>query len=387
MALLRRRTPLAWLSLVHDRRRFLAATVGVAFAVVLMLVELGFLNAIYDSSTLVIEAFDADLVIVSRLKDDTNPSKPFPRALVASARAVPGVTSAHPLYLSRWGVWHSSGTSKQDTVRVLAFDPDHALLRLPEVNAQLPLLKRDDAALVDSRLRDSYGGLGKGTRGELRGRRMEVVGEFPLGPDLEMNATLVVSESTFRRVFQDPRTPRDPLLDVDFGLVRVDPGSELGAVRNDLEHRLGPTVDVLTPDQLIRRVHGFWTVNKPVGAVFGMGSLVGFVIGILICYQVLFTDVVDQLPEFSTLRAMGYGEGWLRGLALRRGLYLALSACALGLPLGFLAYHRLAELTGLTFRLGPPRIALVVAATLLMCLVASLLAMRRAIHADPADVF
>ena len=382
------RTPLAWLSLVHDRRRFLAAAAGVAFAIVLMLVELGFLNAIYDSTTRLIETFDADLVVVSRLKTDTNPSQPFPRSQLERARAVAGVDEAVAVYLSRWGTWRSRGALRQSKVRLLAFDPDRRALGIEQVVAQQERLRRDDTALVDRRQRDSFGGpLHAGLSGELDGRRLDLVGAFTLGPDLELNATLVVSDHTFRRLFPPGRNGRDPLLDVDFGLLRLAPGASLRAVRGELEKRLDENVVALSKDALIAGIHRHWTRSKPVGAVFGLGVLVGFVIGVVICYQILYTDVVDHLPQFATLLAIGYPARHLAGLAVRRGLYLAAAAAALALPVGLVAYRVLADITGLTFRLSAGRIGLVLAAAGMMCVLASLLAMRRAVAADPAELF
>ena len=380
-------TPLAWLSLTHDRRRFLASAAGVAFAILLMWVELGFLHAIYDSTTRPIEAFDAELVLVSTIKDNTNPSKPFPRAQLARARAVPGVEEAVPVYLSRWGTWRGDATVKQDKVRVLGVDPSRPSLRLPAFEQQRALLQRLDTALFDQRHRDSYGGtLGIGGRGEINGHRLELVGDFELGPDLEMNATLVVSERTFARLFHQPGRA-DPLENVDFGLVQLEPGASVAATKAALEGRLGPHVAVLTPGGLIAKIHRYWTRNKPAGAVFGLGVLVGFVIGVVICYQILYTDILDHLPQFATLLAMGYSGRRLTSLAIARGLYLALAATLAAAPLGVWIYGLLAEITGLTFRLSALRAALVATSAAVMCVLASLLAMRRAMQADPAELF
>ncbi|MEM8998286.1 MAG: FtsX-like permease family protein, partial [Acidobacteriota bacterium] len=188
------------------------------------------------------------------------------------------------------------------------------------------------------------------------------------------------------RVFAAPGRP-DPLDQVDYGLVRLADGADLGAVQRVLGERLGPTVRVETPAELVSAVHRYWTLNKPVGAVFGLGVAVGFVIGVVICYQVLFTDVLDHLPQFATLVAMGYPARYLVDLAVRRGLILALAATLAAAPVGLWAYAGLAELTGLTFRVTAARAALVASTAAAMCVLASLLAMRKALDADPADLF
>lgn len=395
-----RPTPLAWTSLVHDRRKLAGSVVGVAFAVVLMLTELGFFHAIEDASTRLVAAFDADLLLVDRLKDDVNPSKPFPRARLAQVRGVEGVDAVVPVWTQRLVSWSTQGQAKRDVVRLVGIDPSDRVFRSPEINARQHLLTRPDTALVDRELRDSYGGLRAGTVGELEGRRVEVVSDFALGPDLQLNANLLVSDQTFRRAlrmptYSGPRSPRagepvrgwDPLEWVDYGLVRVTPGADLERVRQRLREVLPGDVAVRTPGEFEQVVHWFWTRNQPVGAVFGLGFVVGFLIGLAICYQVLYTDVVDQLPQFATLKAMGYRDGFLRALAVRRGALLAVFALAVGLPAGALVYHFLEALTHLPFRLTAGRVLVVAGASLVLCVLASVLATRRAVRADPADVF
>ncbi|MEM7349864.1 MAG: ABC transporter permease [Acidobacteriota bacterium] len=383
----RQKTPLAWLSLIHDRRRLLASIAGVSFATLLMVIELGFLNAIYDSSTLIIDHLDADLLMVSRQKDDMNPTKPFPRRRLEQAKALDGIEAAYPLWFSRMANWSTRGRPEHDVLRLLAIDPADPVFALADINTQQHRLRTPDTALVDRRLRDSYGGLRAGVSGELEGRRVRVIGDFALGPDLQLNANMVVSDATFRRAFYDPRRGEDPLDQVEIGLLRTAGQIAPEALAHQLARALPDDVRLLTPSRLRREIHLFWTRNQPVGAVFGIGLAVGFFIGLTLCYQVLFTDIVDQLPQFATLKAIGYDNAYLRRLAVRRGLWLGLLALAIGLPLGLAAYHFLGRLTGLTFVLTLGRAALVGVASLSMCVAASVLATRRAIAADPAEVF
>ncbi len=381
-------TPLAWMSLIHDRRRLLASVAGVAFAVLLMATELGFLNAIYDSSTLVIDALDAELLMISPLKDDFNPSKPFPRRRLEQARGFPEVTAVYPLWLSRLTSWSTHGAIKRDLVRLLAFDPADPIFKLPEIAAKQHLLRAPDTALVDRRIRDTYGGgLRSGAVGELGGRRVKVVGDFELGPDLQLNANMLVSDLTFHRSLAVPGSNDQPLERVEIGVLRLAEGVDPETFATRLAKSLPDDVRCLTPRQFRREIHLFWTRHQPVGAVFGIGLVVGFFIGLMICYQVLFTDIVDQLPQFATLKAIGYSNGYLIQLAVRRGLYLAILALIVGLPVALFTYRLLAGLTGLQFALTPARAAIVATASLMMCVAASLLATRKAIDTDPAEVF
>lgn len=359
-----------------------------------MLTELGFFYAIEDSSTRMVDALVADLLLVNPLKDDMNPSKPFPRARLAQARAAAGVESVAPVWTSRLVTWSAQGEAKRDVVRLVGFDPADEVFVSNEIRAQQHLLERPDTALVDRKLRDSYGGLRRGAMGELEGRRVEVLGDFEIGPDLQLNVNLLVSDQTFRRTLLSPSylnalSPRasDPLDLVELGLVRLEPGAERRSVARRLEELLPRDVAVMTPDAFRDKIHEFWARNQSVGAVFGLGFVVGLLIGLAICYQVLYTDIVDQLPQFATLKAIGYRDGFLLGLAVRRGALLAVFALVVGVPVGVVVFRLLEGLTALPFSLTPMRALAVCLASLAMCVTASVLATRRAVTTDPADIF
>src|SRR5204863_323962 len=98
------RVPVAWLNLTHNKRRFLLSVLGISFAVVLMLVELGFWRALLDSQTALINRVEGDLFVVSSSLTSITDLQSFPLARLDSVRGVAGVESAQPLYL-RYLVW------------------------------------------------------------------------------------------------------------------------------------------------------------------------------------------------------------------------------------------------------------------------------------------
>ena len=64
--------PLAWRNMLADKRRLLRSTGGIAFAVLLMLMQLGFRGAFIDSALEVIYSIDGDIFLTS----STNPLRP-----------------------------------------------------------------------------------------------------------------------------------------------------------------------------------------------------------------------------------------------------------------------------------------------------------------------
>jgi putative ABC transport system permease protein len=382
-----RRVPLAWCILTHDRRRFAWSVAGVALGVFLMFVELGFLNGAYDSTTILLDALDADLILVNRLKEDMFPMEPFPRARLAQAAAVEGVAGAYPVYVFLDARWKNERDGAEHPVRVVAFEPDDPIWRRPDLRAQAALLRKPETCLLDAASRDYYGEIRAGARGELRGRRMHVVGTFSLGPDLVVDGTLVTGLDAYRSVLRDPGGGGPGAGQVELGVIRLAPDADPRRAGDALRAALPGDVAVLGREELIRRVHAYWRRNQPVGAVFAAGMAVGFGIGVMICYQVLFTEIADQRPQYATLKAIGHRDRFLVATVFRQGIYLALLAFAAGLVASALAYAALARLTGLQMWMTPPRVALVFALTVAMCALSAAIAVRRVVRSDPAEVF
>jgi putative ABC transport system permease protein len=398
--------PLAWKNLTHDRLRFGLFSAGIGFAVVLMFVQFGCRNALLDSNVLLIDHFRADLVLVSRKQTTLALRQAFSRHRLAQAAAVPGVRSVHPLYLEYY-LSILRNTNAEETkrapgqaIRVIGVDPGAYLLDLPELDPQRPGslvegLKTVGQALFDRRAKRApgrggefvYGPVAPGTETDLAGRRARIVGTFELGGDFGAEGTLIVSVDTFGQWFRPSRTGGG-LEEVEIGLVRLEPGVDRTAVLRQLRSLLREgDVDVLTREEMADREKQFWLSSTPIGFVFSFGMLMGFVVGMVICYQVLSSDVADHLAEYATLKAIGYPNRYLTRVVLSEALVLAGAGFVPGLLLSALLYRGLSALTGLPMRLTPGRVGLILALTVLMCAGSGLLALRKAQEVDPAEVF
>jgi putative ABC transport system permease protein len=382
------RVPLAWLNLIDNKGRLLTSLGGVAFAVVLMFIEMGFSNGLYDSETYVINRLNADLVIVNKFKEAVVPKLPFPKSRLNQARAVPGVEVTYPLYVDEYrALWKNSQDGKEHPILVFAFDPDDPVFLIPEVLEQASKLKVQDTVLIDSKSRDFYGDLAPGLTAELTRHAVRVVGTFPLGPDFRVDGNILVSDRTFFKCIGDPHALGTDAARVEFGLIRVAPGYSVAAVQDQLTQALPDDVQVLTKKELADRVKAYWASSKPVGYVFGLGTFVGFLIGITICYQLLYTDIVDHMPQYATLKAIGYTNGYLTLIVLQEALYLGVLGFLPGVFCSLAIYAVLESVSGILMRLTPGRIAVVFVLTLVMCSVSGMIALRKVINSDPAEVF
>jgi putative ABC transport system permease protein len=363
--------------------RLAASVAGAAFAVTLMFMEVGFRGALLDSMVAVVRSLDGQLFLVNRMLYTLAVPQPISARRLEQARSFDDVVSASPFYVeARRGRWRNATTGIPRRIRVLAYPPEDRTLVVNGLNDAQNALKLPDAVLVDMlSKRDLYGDLVRETWSELSGRRVAVVGAFALGTDFQNDGTVVTGEENFLSLFPDRRGAPD------VGVLRVRPGADLGRLRDAVQSALPPDVLVLTKGDFVAKEQGFWDKVAPIGTVFSIGVVMGFVVGMAICYQVLFSDVSDRLAEFATLKAMGYSNAWLFGVVVGQAVYLALFGYAAGVAVSLLAFRAVHGATGLPMEFRPQMAALVLLLTVLMCVLSGCLAARRLLSSDPAQLY
>jgi putative ABC transport system permease protein len=384
-----RRIPLAWLMLTHKKGRLAISATGVAFASTLMFIEMGFLNGLLDTQTRIVNVLNGEVFLISSQKEAMLPLRPFPRKRLQQALGSPDVTAVYPLYIQGYSsAWRPPPEKRRRAMIVYGFNPADPVFLIPEVAAHADNLKQPDTVLID---RESWpallGETTSGGRGELGGHSVRVVGMFTLGVDMTSDGSLIVSDRTFFKCFSDPQAPSAVLDRIEVGLVKLRTGADAAKVRDELRRWLPDDVRVLTKAGFVDHLKSYWSTAQPVGPVFGMGMLVGFFIGVTICYQILYTDIMEHLPQYATLKAMGYSNRFLVGVTIQEAVYLGVLGFVPGLLVSVGSYAVLHKVSGMLMELSPGRIVVVFVLTVLMCAMSGLLAIRRVLHADPAEVF
>jgi putative ABC transport system permease protein len=336
---------------------------------------------------------NGEIIIASKARYTMVVREQFTTRRLAQARAVPGVHDAFPIFIEyQISLWKDPEQKKADEpssrpIRVIAFNPSNLALKIPEVAAELDQLRIPNTVLMDRRSKDDYGKREINLIRELAGHAIEVVGLFSLGTDFSSDGNLIASDQTFAKLFPNRAAPGSTLNLADLGVVQLEPGSDIWAVKQALQEILPGDVEVYTLPEFVDKEIAFWQQATPIGFIFTCGLIMGVIVGMVICSQILSADVTDHLKEYATLKAIGYGNRFIVGVVLQQGLFLSLLAFGPALLASILLYEYLGAITGLPLYLTPERIGLVLVLATGMCMASGILALQKVIKADPAEVF
>ncbi|MEO1396385.1 MAG: ABC transporter permease DevC [Cyanobacteria bacterium J06634_5] len=393
------RKPLGWAQLTHRKIRLLVAITGVAFSNILIFTQLGLKDMLFDGVTLVPDHLQGDLFLVSAYAPNIDRGT-FASIYLYQANAVQGVRLASPLYIefSNWvnpedlARPDNSDSSEEfqlfpNSVKILAFNPEQPVLAIPEVNQQIDRLSAPGAVLYDRLGQEKLGPVveqfqASGTVSTLMSnQRVYVAGLFSLGSTLFDNGHIVMSDWSFTQWYGAERLER-----VSVGCLFLEPGTDLEAVRSRLNTALPNSIKVLTQSELSAAEQAF-RASLPNGKVLNFGAAMGFIVGIVIVYQVLYTDVSEHLPEYATLKAMGYSDRALLAVVLQEALILAVLGFVPGYFASYGVYQLLVMITRVPLVMKTAVALQVFVLTLVMCVVSGAIAMNKLRAADPADVF
>jgi putative ABC transport system permease protein len=381
------KAPLSWLQLKHEKIRFFVALVGIGFADLLMFIQLGFQAALFESNVKLHKSFAGDIFLVSPQSNASVTMKPFSRRRVYQSLAIEGVQSVTSVSWD-FAIWKNPTNRRTRGLLVFGVNPDRNPLDLPGLSQKLDAIKQKDAYLFDELSRQEFGEIpqllkpGKTVKTEIEERRVKISGLFSLGASFAADGNLITSDVNFHRLF----TNRDPGL-VDLGVIRLKPGVDVMATKAALREILPQDVLLFTKQEFIDFEQYYWQTSTAIGFIFAMGTGIGFIVGVLIVYQILYTDISDHLPEYATLKAIGYRNFYFVGVIFQQALILAVLAYIPGTLITMLLYSLAAGATNLPITMTVSRAITVLILTILMCCISGMIAMRRLNSADPADIF
>jgi putative ABC transport system permease protein len=383
----RRKIPLAWLQLIREKGRFAVALAGIAFANILMLMQLGFQDALYESNTRIHGLLNADLVLLSPTSRNLNTLTSFPRRRLFQAASHPAVATADALYVDP-ALWINPDTREETAILVIGFNPARQVFNLPAVNENLDILRFPDTYLFDQATRGNYKKAiaqltqGKPVTTELSRRKITLQGVYTIGASFGPDGSIMTSDQNFLRA-----TPTTEAGEISIGRMLLKPGIQPAQVVADLNTQLPEDVKVLTKQGFVDLEKNYWRKNTAIGFIFTLGVGMGFIVGIIIVYQILYSDVTDHLPEYATLKAMGYRNFYLLGVVFQEALFLAVLGYIPGNLISIGLYGLTRGATNLPLFMTVERAIQVLILTIVMCMISGAIAMRKLQAADPADIF
>jgi putative ABC transport system permease protein len=378
---------LAWRQLRAERARLWTAIAGVMFACVLVFMQLGFRAALFDSATALPQAMHGELFLINPLTTAMFRPEQFPRVRAFQTLADPDVAQAVPIYLS-FGTWRNPVTGVRRTIQLVGFDTATGAVAFPGLEAVIEDLKRPDTIAFDRKSRPEFGPVPQllAERGpfevQIADRRLELVGLIDIGPSFGADGNAVMTETNFRRIVTQRKASNTDLV-----ALRLHPGVDIPTVAARLRQLLPADVAVLTYDELVAWERNYWETATPIGFIFMFGSLMGLVVGMVIVYQILFSDIASHIPEYATLKAMGYAHAYLRRAVMSAALLLAVLGFIPGILTSIGLYQVVAQATFLPLEMDPERGMMVFGMIFAMCAGAGLLAVRKLRDANPADMF
>ncbi len=377
---------LAWAQLSHRKIRLGVAMGGIAFANVLIFMQLGFLTLFNEGATTFAEKLQGDLFLLDDQAKSTD-SKGFDRIRLYQAGSIAGVKTVIPVY-TRYASVALNKEEFSPITRIIAYDTRERILDLADVDVKRDLLNRPKAFLFDRIARGKLAPIVPRLEQQspqsaiLDHQRVELVGLFTLGNSMVLGGegNLITALSTYADLFGE-----QALSTVNLGILKVEPGANIQSIQQGIRKAV-PGVQVLTHEEFVTKELLFQQEN-PTGVIFGFGVIMGFVVGTVVVYQVLYADVSDHLAEYATLKAMGYSNRSLSFVIFQEASILAILGYAPGFGISFWMYQLISGLTKLPLVMVPNVAILVLLLTFMMCNCSAFIASGKLRSADPADVF
>jgi putative ABC transport system permease protein len=378
-------THLAWLQLTNQKGHFAAALAGVAFAVTLMLGQIGLRDSLLSTATRLYSHLNADIVMTSWQYQFQQGSGVIAGKRFAQARALPQVLSCSPLQIG-WAALRNPSDGHEHQIVLLGSNPSDDVFRFDGQDVDLAALKQSGTLLFDDQSRAMFGPIAAQVRArhglsvQISNRQADIVGLFRLGPGFGTDGHAIASDITFQALTTGSPLPA-------LGLIRIRPGEDIGQTIRSLTAALPSDVHFLPTQEFMEQEKGYWLKTSPIGFVFTAGLVMGLVVGSVVVYQILYTDVSNHRAEYATMKAMGYRDLQLALLVFRQAMLISVLGFIPGALMADAIYTVTRNATLLPLEMTAARSAQVYLLTLIMCGGSGLFAMLALRKADPAETF
>jgi putative ABC transport system permease protein len=364
-------------NLLHEPTRFLITLMGVTFSVVLVFSQFGIYLGFMRNASIIIDHTPVDIWVTSKNSANFDFPLPFSEQKLNKVKEIDGVAWADKLILIWATMKKRDGGS--ENIELVGFNPETGVggpwnLREGSIEA----LKAGKAIIVDESAFGKLGTLRVGDYVEINDNRVRVVG-ISRG---------IQGFTTAPYIFTSYRTAQelDPWLAdrTVFVVGRVAAGHDVDDVVSRL--RTIRDVDELRASDYSHKTRMYWTLETGIGVGFAMTALLAIVVGIVVVSQTIYSATVEHLREFGTLKAIGATNAEVYGIIVKQALINAGLGYVAGLAITIVA-RRVIEVTGLAIVVPVELMVAIFLVTVLMCLAASIVSVRKALSVDPLVVF
>ena len=385
--------PLAWLQLVKQKVRFFVALAGIAFVAVLMFMQIGFQDALYASATQLHKHLEGDLFLISSQYKSLTSTQSFPRSRLYQILGFNGIESVAPLYL-QFAKLKNPINGRKYPIYVLGFEPVKSIFRLPEIEQNFQLLKIPDQVFFDRAARPEFGPIAEYFQNNQPitmeifsylatvGYKIKVSGLFSLGPSFGVDGNLIVSSSTFFKIF-----PEHGANEVDIGLIHLQANVNPRTILATLSKSLPSDVIIMARQEFIDFEKSYWTLRTPIGFVFNLMVMMAFVVGVIVVYQILYSNISTHFVQFATLKAMGFRNKYLLNVVFQQALILAVLGYIPGFAISLGLYDIAKDATKLPIVMDSSKGLLVFTSVIFMCLTSGFFSTNKLRKVDPAEIF
>jgi putative ABC transport system permease protein len=374
------KTSVAWQNIVQNPKRTLAAVAGISFSILLVFMQLGFLQGARKAAATLFECFSFDLAVVSERYKYMGAPDMFDSMRLKQALSLPGVASADNLNIAR-GEWKDPDTELISELLIFGFPENLEFIQQQRIRSGMPSLDSKNAVMADLYSHADFGDLSIGREAEINHKKVTIGEQFTMGVTLFADGCVIVNGDTFFRL-----VPRNRRL-INAGFLKLQSGTDPLLIKKRLHSMLPDDVVVYTREEIIEQEQDYFVKVKPVGIIFQTGVLVAFVVGVVILFQVLNTDITSRLDEYATLKAMGFGSRFIYGVGIQQALIYALAGYFPALVISAGVYRVVHLLSRMPMDITLSLATLVLMLSLSMCALSSILGLQKVRRTDPAELF
>ena len=391
------KTPIAWLQLKHQRNQTISGIIGIICITSILFLQVGLRNSFLEGVLQIPFNLNADILLVNSVSSSILQPVSFSSRHLYQSLADEHVAAVMPFYITGTKWKDAQHRLHRIRVNVIGIPTNNLALNLKGVAEHLNQIQPNESALFDRISRHEFKPIIEEfiarnhaiveiqTASAKEFERLNVTGLFELGVNNAYDATFIVNETTFIKLFARDKDK------IDVGLIQLKSGHNspeiIRQVVENLKNNLPQNIHVFSKSDLIKNERIFHESNSPIGFVFTFMMMVTILISIFILYQILYVKIANNLGNYATLKAIGFSHISLVMIVIQESLILGIAGYIPGVIVSTLAFAYLADATKLLIQMEPLTAAMIFGLICLICLLSAVISLIKLQEADPIEIF